>query len=99
MKIYLASKSPRRRELLEQMQVPFEVLAIDTPEIVIPGEAPEAYSVRVTQEKLIAAWDEIIETNRQPMPVLCADTEVILDDVIFYGWVGVTIDQYATPAV
>lgn len=82
MKIYLASQSPRRRELLELMDVPFETLAIDTPEIVLAGEAPQDYSVRVTHEKLHAAWEKITDLHLQPMPVLCADTEVILDDVI-----------------
>ncbi|MDA9271954.1 Maf family protein [bacterium] len=79
MKIYLASKSPRRRELLTQMEVPFEVLPIDTPEIIQPNETPEMYSKRVTQEKLDAAWNKIIKDKLPPMPVLCADTEVILD--------------------
>lgn len=79
MKIYLASKSPRRRELLQQMEIEFEILAIDTPEIVAPNETPEAYSKRVTQEKMEAAWEKISHDRLQPMPVLCADTEVILD--------------------
>ena len=82
MKIYLASKSPRRRELLTQMEVPFEVLPIDTPEIIHPNETPEMYSKRVTQEKLNAAWNKVIEDKLSPMPVLCADTEVILDGKI-----------------
>ena len=82
MKIYLASKSPRRRELLQQMQVDFEILPIDTPEIVAPNEAPEDYSQRITKEKLDAAWDTIIHLKKQPLPVLCADTEVVLDGVI-----------------
>lgn len=82
MKIYLASKSPRRKELLEQMEVPFEVLSVDTPEIVQPNETPEAYSHRITQEKLFAAWQEIMANSLPPMPVLCADTEVVLNDTI-----------------
>lgn len=82
MKIYLASKSPRRRELLTQMEVEFEILPIDTPEVVAPNETAEAYSRRVTQEKLDAAWKTIIHDKRLPMPILCADTEVVLDGVI-----------------
>lgn len=82
MKIYLASQSPRRRALLEQMEVAFDLLPIDTPEIVAPNEAPEDYSNRITQEKLDAAWNKIIQDKLTPMPVLCADTEVILDGVI-----------------
>lgn len=79
MHIYLASKSPRRRELLQQMEVPFEVLGVDTPEIVLPNEMPDVYSQRIVHEKLQAAWDRILTDNLQPRPVLCADTEVILD--------------------
>lgn len=82
MKIYLASKSPRRKELLEQMEVPFDVLSVDTPEIVQPDEHPEAYSHRITQEKLLAAWQKIIDEALPQMPVLCADTEVVLNDTI-----------------
>lgn len=82
MKIYLASKSPRRRELLAQMEVPFALLIVDTPEIVKPYETPKAYSMRITEEKLVAAWDKIINDKLPLMPVLCADTEVILDGQI-----------------
>jgi len=82
MTIYLASKSPRRRELLTQMEVSFELLLVDTPEIVEPNESPKAYSKRITQEKMTAAWNKIIEENLHVMPVLCADTEVILDEKI-----------------
>ena len=82
MKIYLASKSPRRQALLQQMEVAFEVLALDTPEIVAPHEAPEVYSRRIVHEKLEAAWKKIITENREPRPILCADTEVIVEGVI-----------------
>ncbi|MFZ4077675.1 MAG: Maf family protein [Legionellaceae bacterium] len=82
MKIYLASQSPRRRELLEQMEVEFEILPMDVPEIVAPGETSEAYSQRITQEKLEAAWSLIQDHHLHPMPVLCADTEVVLDGMI-----------------
>ncbi|WP_165481139.1 Maf family protein [Legionella impletisoli] len=82
MKIYLASKSPRRRELLKQMGVEFEVLSIDTPEVVLPNEPPKHYSMRITNEKLSAAWDKMVTDNLPPMPILCADTEVVCDGVI-----------------
>lgn len=82
MKIYLASKSPRRRELLAQMEVSFELLVVDTPEIVKPNESPTAYSQRITQEKMVAAWDMMSQNNLKVRPILCADTEVILDEKI-----------------
>ena len=90
MKLYLASKSPRRRELLEQMEVEFEILPIDTPEVVAPNEASDAYSKRITKEKLDAAWKTIIQDHLPPLPVLCADTEVVLDGVIL----GKPIDEH-----
>ncbi|PJD90695.1 MAG: hypothetical protein CK424_08485 [Legionella sp.] len=82
MNIYLASKSPRRKALLQQMEVSCEILSLDTPEIVLPNESPENYSKRVTKEKGDAAWDKIIQEHLTPMPVLSADTEVVLDDMI-----------------
>lgn len=82
MKIYLASKSPRRRELLAQMGVDFEMLLVDAPEIIAPYETPEMYSKRITEEKLEAAWGKMINEQLAIMPVLCADTEVVLDNVI-----------------
>ena len=82
MKIYLASKSPRRKELLEQMEIPFEILSVDTPEIVKPNESPSDYSKRITQEKLHAAWDTIMHEQLKVLPVLCADTEVVLDNKV-----------------
>lgn len=82
MKIYLASKSPRRRELLTQMDVKFDLLLVDTPEIIAPNETPDMYSMRVTKEKLDAAWAKITQDALNVMPVLCADTEVVLDEKI-----------------
>ena len=82
MKIYLASKSPRRKELLTQMGVAFDLLLVDTPEIIAPGETAAMYSLRVTEEKLKAAWDNILQNGLTTMPVLCADTEVVLDERI-----------------
>ncbi|MBR7746338.1 Maf family protein [Undibacterium baiyunense] len=85
-KIYLASKSPRRRELLRQVGIDFEVLLLrDAPprgpevtEIVLPGELPEAYVARVTQEKAQAAWDAVLARRLFTLPVLAADTTVVI---------------------
>lgn len=82
MKIYLASKSPRRKELLTQMGIDFDLLLVDTPEIIKPHETPQQYSQRVTKEKLDAAWKKILEENYPTQPILCADTEVVLDETI-----------------
>lgn len=89
-KIYLASKSPRRRELLRQVGIDFEVLLLrdapprgpDVTEIVLPGELPEIYVSRVTQEKAQAAWDAVLARRLFPHPVLAADTTVVIHQEI-----------------
>lgn len=82
MKIYLASQSPRRSELLTQMGIEFQVLQVSSPEIISPFETAEMYSLRVTKEKMCAANTKIIRDCLTPLPVLCADTEVVLDGKI-----------------
>ncbi|WP_353570068.1 Maf family protein [Candidatus Albibeggiatoa sp. nov. BB20] len=70
--LYLASKSPRRRELLEQIQVDYQTLTVDTDESVHTGEAAEAYVQRVALQKAQAGY------VLQPQGcVLGADTSVI----------------------
>lgn len=80
--IYLASKSPRRQELLALMKVGFTVVRVDVPEIIGLNEDLEEYSRRVTKDKLAAAWKKIREDKLTPYPVLSADTEVIFKDKI-----------------
>ena len=83
MKIYLASQSPRRKELLELMDVSFDILPMDIPEVTHPNETPEAYSTRITKEKLQAGWAHVLDHQLPHRPVLCADTEVVLDGKIY----------------
>jgi septum formation protein len=89
-KIYLASKSPRRRELLRLVGVEFELLSvrsdpargIDVSEDERPGEAPHDYVARVALEKGAFAWN-VLHLRRQPLrPVLSADTTVTIDGQI-----------------
>ena len=82
--VYLASQSPRRRQLLEQIGVQYELL-LATPEedaesleLVLPNEAPLAYVKRVTQLKLEAAVQRMKQRGLPNAPVLCADTTVAL---------------------
>lgn len=82
MKIYLASKSPRRQELLKQIGIEFAVLPFDIPELIAQGETATQYSTRVTQDKLRVGWGKILQDQRPQRPVLCADTEVVLDGEI-----------------
>jgi len=76
--IYLASQSPRRRELLEQIKVPYQVLAIDIEESVLPEEAAETYVQRVALDKARAG----LPLRTQDKLVLAADTEVVLDGIV-----------------
>ncbi|MGD9772864.1 Maf family protein [Diaphorobacter sp.] len=91
--IYLASQSPRRRQLLEQLGVPLQPLLPnaegDEPEdaeaieAVLPGEAPAAYVERVTGLKLDAAVARHARRGLTPAPILCSDTTVALGRTIY----------------
>ncbi|MDZ4398966.1 Maf family protein [Hydrogenophaga sp.] len=82
--IYLASQSPRRKQLLEQWGVRCELLLPDADEdaesleAVLPNEAPAAYVQRVTGLKLQASLGRLKRRGLPPAPVLCADTTVAL---------------------
>lgn len=82
--IYLASQSPRRRQLLEQIGVPHQLLLpepdedAEALEAVLPAEAARDYVQRVTRLKLKAALRRLQRLGRTPAPVLCADTTVVL---------------------
>ena len=75
--VYLASASPRRRALLAQIGVPFQVLTVTVDEARLPGEAPDSYVLRLAREKADAGWQA--RPLRYPAPVLAADTTVVLD--------------------
>jgi septum formation protein len=83
MKIYLASQSPRRAELLKLMGVTFDVLKIDIAEHVKPDENPRDYSKRITFEKLNFAANYVHQQHMSIHPILCADTEVIHHEKIY----------------
>ncbi len=90
-RIYLASQSPRRQELLQQIGVSFEPLLMrsdplrsnDVDETPLANEHPVDYVKRVTLAKA-QAGRQLIEQRQLPaLPLLAADTAVILDDHIF----------------
>lgn len=83
-KIYLASKSPRRRELLRQIGIDFELLLNDkeVDEQVLPNEKPADYVARVTRDKLLSARQTMLYRQLPPRPILAADTTVVVDDLI-----------------
>jgi septum formation protein len=79
--IYLASKSPRRRELLKQLGVDFSILDVDVPEVRAPGEPAVDYVNRVAREKAAAGLMQVVAVPEAI--VLGADTEVVLGEDVF----------------
>ncbi|HVK53751.1 MAG TPA: Maf family protein [Burkholderiales bacterium] len=85
-RIYLASKSPRRRELLKQIGVNFEVLLLrefpatrqDIDERPHAAEAPDEYVLRVARQKAEIGAQRVVERRLPILPVLSADTSVVL---------------------
>ena len=89
-KIYLASKSPRRRELLRQVGIDFDILslrsdparAVDVSEEAFANEPALDYVARVAREKGAFGWN-LLHLRRMPVrPVLSADTTVTIDGEI-----------------
>ena len=92
-RIYLASRSPRRRELLRQIGVQYEILSLregperaaDVDETPLAGEQPLDYVMRVAVAKADAGWQRLVERRVPKMtvlPVLAADTTVTLEGAI-----------------
>lgn len=81
-KICLASASPRRQELLQQIGVNFVVDKSDIDETVGNNETPEQYVARMAYEKASAVYDRRKKQNKSFLPVLGADTVVVIDDSI-----------------
>jgi nucleoside triphosphate pyrophosphatase len=85
--IYLASRSPRRRELLAQIGIRYRLLLFrarpgreaDVDEDPLPGEQPAAYVERVARIKAEAGWTSLQNRNLPRAPVLAADTTVAVD--------------------
>ena len=86
--VYLASQSPRRRQLLEQLGVAYELLLpaadedAEALEAMLPHEAPLTYVQRVTQLKLDAALQRLRDRALPQAPILCSDTTVALGRTI-----------------
>lgn len=78
---YLASTSPRRRQLLQQLGVTFQVLPIEIHEVRQVQESAQEYVTRVALDKARAGWNS--PQRIHACPVLGADTEVVMDDRVF----------------
>jgi len=89
--VYLASKSSRRQDLLRQLGVDFTELMMreapgrrrDIVETPRKDESPLEYVKRIARTKAAVAWHQMGRRGLAPKPVLAADTEVVLDDVVF----------------
>ncbi len=76
--VCLASVSPRRRELLAQIGVPHTITGAHIDETAYPGEVPREYVTRMARQKALT-----IRESGESLPVLAADTTVVLDNVIY----------------
>jgi septum formation protein len=89
--IYLASKSPRREELLRQLGVEFATLRLreavgrdrDVAEVAHDAEPPLHYVERIARTKATIGWQRMLQRALPHHPVLGADTEVVLDGTVF----------------
>ena len=89
-RIYLCSQSPRRRELLKQIGVNYEMLLlrndprrnVSVDETPAENEIPLDYVQRICRAKAVAGWDAMLYRNLPPFPVLAADTTVTIDEKI-----------------
>lgn len=89
--VYLASKSPRRHELLRQLGIDFTELQLreapgrepDIEEVPRESEPPLEYVKRVARLKASVGWHRMTRRGLVTKPVLAADTEVVLDGAIF----------------
>ena len=77
-KIILASQSPRRKQLLEWAEVPFEIIVKETDESYLPGLTVEEVAIHIARNKAIA----IKQLNNLTIPILAADTIVVLNNEI-----------------
>lgn len=83
MSVYLASQSPRRRELLASLGVSFELLSAEVDEHIKPLESAETYVLRLAREKAQAGLDVLAERGEAGALVLGSDTAVVIDRDIF----------------
>ena len=77
-KYILASASPRRKQLLEWAEVPFDIIVKETDESFPAGLALEEAAIHIARNKALAIQDG----NNNNIPILAADTIVVLDDIM-----------------
>ncbi len=77
--LFLASKSPRRSELLSQIGIPFTVLAVDIDEKLLPAEKADDYVLRLAKEKALAGLHKV---KLKTSAIIGSDTVVVINDQI-----------------
>ena len=80
--IWLASRSPRRRELLDQLGIVYDVLSFEIDETSIPNETTRDYVLRIATCKAETGWQQVVQRRLAERPVLAADTSVVADGEI-----------------
>lgn len=78
--LYLASGSPRRQELLHQLNLEFEVINAPVEEVALPHESPESYVRRIAIEKALSGFNKVAGKK---IWVIGGDTAVVLDGKVF----------------
>lgn len=79
--LYLASKSPRRRELLAQLGLAFECIEGSVDESVLDSETPQDYVLRLAKAKAVSGQDNLAAAQSH-IPILGSDTSVVIDNQI-----------------
>jgi len=85
--IVLASASPRRRKMLADAGIAFEVIPAEVDEQMLPGEEPEEYALRAAGEKGLAVATRLAREGRHPW-IVAADTVVVLDGAVLHKPAG-----------
>jgi len=80
--LVLASTSPRRKELLQQIGIEFSLLSININEDVRTNESPSDYVLRLAKEKSVAGFNALSQQQQENSLVLAADTTVVCDELI-----------------
>ena len=82
-KVYLASASPRRQQLLDQVGIGYIVIKPDVDEAQLGEHSPEAYTRRLALSKALEVKNQLLENEAKQLPIIAADTAVaVLDKIL-----------------
>jgi septum formation protein len=81
-KIILASGSPRRKQLLELAQIPFEIIVPDTDESFPAGSSPNEAAIHIAENKALTVQENLNKYNSNVQTIIAADTVVVLENKI-----------------